>query len=177
MPNKNNKRLESDALQISPNSLFQNKEDRKLLKRLLRFALTIGTFAMGLAGCATNYDSPRRFVGHPVSDVIATMPRYGIDQGTDDKGRPYFQWKFTETETITISYGTTRQIPGGGPIVSGGLAFRDEQRVRHCSVTAYYDPASMITTEFKVKRPRNAKCRRMGSYLNGSAFLPTDFPG
>ncbi|MFA5609363.1 MAG: hypothetical protein WDA33_04065, partial [Alcaligenes sp.] len=72
MPDKNNKRLESDALQISPNSLFQNKEDWKLLKRLLRFALTIGTFAMGLAGCATNYDSPRRFVGHPVSDVIAT---------------------------------------------------------------------------------------------------------
>lgn len=144
--------------------------------KFLGHVIAMGIFAVGLAGCTANQALQQRFVGQPIANVAATMPKYGGQQGTDNRGRPYYRWDFTETETVSVQYSTTRQVPGG-PIVSGGLAFGNEERVRHCSVTAYYDPTNMLTTDFKVKRPKGAKCRRMGSYLDGSAFLPTNFPG
>lgn len=144
--------------------------------RLVKAAIVMSIMTAAIAGCATNYDSPKRFVGQPISTVMATMPKYGGYQETDRRGRPYYRWNFTETETVSVQYSTTKQIPGG-PNVGGGLAFGNEERLRHCSIRAYYDPATMITTDFKVERPGGAKCARMTSYLDGSAFLPTDFPG
>lgn len=103
------------------------------------------------------------------------MPKYGGYQETDSRGHPYYRWNFAEKETVSVQYSTTKQIPRG-PIFGGGLAFGNEDHMRHCNIKAYYDPATMITTAFKVERLGGAKCIRMTSYLGGSAFLPTDFP-
>jgi hypothetical protein len=129
-----------------------------------------------VSGCATRYDSPSRFVGKPVSDVIQTMPKYGGMDLVDDKGRHFYRWNFDAVEKVSIQesyayYNTDR------PGMTTGLSFRDEMRQQRCSVTAYYDPVTRITTDFKVRRSGGAKCHRMSSYLDGSAFKPTNFPG
>lgn len=135
----------------------------------ITMALAIATL---VSGCATGLDSPSRFVGKPVSEVIKTMPKYGRYDLTDNKGRPFYRWNFDAVEQVSVQ---RSHVNSQG--INTGLSFGNELRQQRCSVTAYYDPVTLITTDFIVKRAGGGKCRRMGSYLDGSAFKPTDFPG
>lgn len=129
-----------------------------------------------LSGCATNYDSPRRFVGKPVANVVETMPKYGHIDLVDDDGNPYYRWVFDAVEEVSVQY-SHASYNIDRPGMSTGLSFANELRQQRCSVTAYYDRVTMITTDFKVRRSGGGKCNRMNTYLDGRAFQPTDFPG
>lgn len=141
-------------------------------RKVICFALLIP----GLSACASSSKYASRFVGQPVEAVIATMPRYGAEQAVDAKGRDFYRWTFDTEEVVSVQYSHAARTPSGA-IVSGGLSYGNELRYRRCNVTAYYDPETRITTRFDVNRTQGAKCARMESYLDGSAFLPTDFPG
>lgn len=143
---------------------------------LLRTAMTVTLLAASLSACASSSKYSGRFVGKPVEEVMASMPRYGGIEGRDNSGRPFYRWNFDAVETVSVQYSHVGYTASGAA-VSGGLSFGNEDRQRRCNVTAYYDPASRITTKFDVYRTPGARCARMESYLDGSAFLPTDFPG
>lgn len=138
---------------------------------LLSLAITVLA-----TGCATNYDSPRRFVGKPIANVIETMPKYGRLDLIDDKGRTFYRWNFDAVEKVSVQY-SHASYNVDRPGMSTGLSFGNELRQQRCSVIAYYDPITLITTDFKVRRSGGGKCQRMGMYLDGSAFKPTNFPG
>lgn len=143
---------------------------------LLRTAISLTLMAASLSACAASSKYSGRFVGKPVDEVIATMPRLGAVQGRDAAGRAYYRWNFDAVETVSVQYSHVGYTASGAA-VSGGLSFGHEDRAMRCNVTASYDPASRITSKFDVYRSNGAKCARMESYLDGSAFLPTDFPG
>lgn len=125
-----------------------------------------------VSGCATGLDSPNRFVGKPVAEVVKTMPKYGRYDLTDKKGRPYYRWNFDAVEKVSVQRSHVNSYG-----INTGLSFGNELRQQRCSVTAYYDPVTLITTDFIVRRAGGGKCNKMNSYLDGRAFQPTDFPG
>lgn len=144
---------------------------------LTRYAVFFALMAASLSACASSGSKySGRFVGKPVEEVMATMPRYGAVPERDAKGRAFYRWNFDAMETVSVQYSHVGYTASGAA-VSGGLSFGNEDRRMRCHVTAYYDPATRITTKFDVYRSGGARCARMESYLDGSAFLPTDFPG
>lgn len=144
--------------------------------QILRKFILPGFIAASLSACASGTGHSDRFVGKPVDKVIATMPKYGALQGVDDRGQAFYRWNFDTEETVSVQYSHAAYTVSGAQ-VSGGLSYGNELRQRRCNVTAYYDPATRLTTRFDVYRTKGATCARMESYLDGSAFLPTDFPG
>lgn len=129
-----------------------------------------------LMGCVTRNEAPERFVGKPVSSVLAAMPDHLRENRTDTNGRLYYFWNFDEIETVSVEngyayYNTER------PGMTTGIAYENQNRQRQCSVTAYYDPANMVTTSYRVHRSRGAQCSEMGRYLDGSAYQPIPGPG
>lgn len=145
------------------------------MKTICNF-IFMGLACVSLSACATDAKYSKRFVGAPIETVKATMPRLGTIEGVDKKGRAYYRWNFDTEETVSVQYSHPAQTVSGA-LVSGGLSFGNELRYRRCNVTAYYDRPTRLTTQFDVYRSGGATCARMESYLDGSAFLPTDFPG
>lgn len=82
--------------------------------RLVKTAIVMGILTAAVAGCATNHDSPKRFVGQPISTVMATMPKYGGYQEADSRGHPYYRWNFTEA---LLSYSRFRCSAPFPPLV------------------------------------------------------------
>lgn len=132
--------------------------------------LGICAFALVLAGCAA-HRAPSRFEGKPVSEAVNAMPKRLQQSGITNDGKPYYYWIFDEVETVTFTdsyaYHNTDR-----PGMTTGLYFYERELPRKCSVVVVYDDATQIVTDFQVNKTRNAKCRKMESYLDGSAYKP-----